>query len=98
MITIHPNGVVQTSQLLKAFKVLSNSIKDKSEQEIVFFYKALRPIYSFLKISSQKGHYVHGKSTTVMVESDAKALRHYGLTRALYVDHNPNKLTTVVVS
>lgn len=58
----------------------------------------MRPIYSFLKISSQKGHYVHGKSTTVMVESDAKALRRYGLTRALYVDHNPNKLTTVVVS
>ena len=38
------------------------------------------------------------KSTTVVVKSDVEPLKHYGLTTTFMVDHDPPKLTTIVVN
>jgi len=42
-------------------------------------------------------HYGREESTTAVVESDAKALGHYGLTMVLLVDHNPHELTMTLM-
>ena len=38
-------------------------------------------------------HYDCDESTTVMLESHAEALGHYGLTMAFLVDQDPHELT-----
>ena len=46
----------------------------------------------------KKHNRVMVKSTTIMVESDTKALRRCGLTMTLMVDHDTHKLTLTVVN
>lgn len=43
-------------------------------------------------------HYGHGESTMFVVESDIKALGHYGLTMAILVDHNPHEFTMALMN